>query len=106
MTKRFKLAEAWVYYGSSRYPLNGVDAKFEEVDLIDGEDILPTLAKDLSKEVGRLTGYPRDFQIKHIDRQEFKGVVQTTDGTPESLVIPEHIYAWANGYGVRWELEQ
>lgn len=94
--KTFKLKRALVHYGASSYPLHGLPEKFNEIDLIDGENILPALANDLTVEVGQITSFIREFTAKHIPEQVL--------GLPAGpLVIPEHIYASANGYSLLWE---
>jgi hypothetical protein len=95
-TKMFKLTSASVHYGTSSYPLHGLPAQFNSIECVEDVNL-----NDLSRAVGLLTGFPRDFTIRHIDRTEFPGIV-TKDG--RDLVIPEHIYASANGYSIRWDI--
>jgi hypothetical protein len=91
----FNLKEATVYYGASAYPLNGLPERFQTIESLDALNL-----GDLADTVGTLTGFRRDFHAQHIARQEYPGV-KLKDG--RDCVIPEHIYASANGYGIRWE---
>jgi len=87
----FKLHSADVFYGMSRYPLNGLPDRYASLA---GPDDLDPAA--LARDVGHLTGYPRDFDIRHNPRQSFDL------GGPEPLVIDENICALANGYSIIW----
>jgi len=87
----FKLHSADVFYGMSRYPLNGLDPAFDQLEGLDDLDL-----EALSLDVGRLTGYPRSFDVRHNPRQSFDL------GGPEPLVIDENICALANGYSIIW----
>jgi hypothetical protein len=89
----FKLKSATVYYGASSYPLNGLPANYDAINGVEDID-----AETLKLDVGCLTSFARDFDIRHMPRMEFP----LNDG--ELVVIPEHIVAYANGYGIVWEL--
>jgi hypothetical protein len=89
----FRLVEASVHYGVSRYPLNGVDPRFE---IITGAaDLTPAALAD---EAHRLTGYLREFEVRHYDRREY-----ALEGRPAPLVIAEQVLAQADGFTFRWE---
>ena len=88
----FKLTKASVHYGTSAYPLHGLPERFERLAKV--EDL--NLA-DLADTVGALTSFHRDFEARHIERQEIP-----LEGR-EPIIIPEHIYASANGYSLRWD---
>lgn len=92
----FKLKNASVHYGTSTYPLNGLPARFNEVESVEALDL-----NDLKLTVGHLTSFARDFTAKHIARQEFPGIIDKRTGA--DMVIPEQIYASANGYSLTWE---
>ena len=91
----FKLTSASVHYGLSTYPLHGLPKRFETLDSVNALDV-----EDLAREVGLITGFPREFKARYIPEQAFPGI-KTKAGV--DLVIPEHIYASANGYSLKWE---
>ena len=88
----YKLESASVFYGPSRYPLNGLPQKYDEIDSIDSVN-----ADELTSVVGRLTGFPRLFEIRLHQRQEFTKQEHGFD-----LVVGEAVIAHANGYSIIW----
>jgi hypothetical protein len=91
MTK-FSLTSAFVHYGSTRYPLNGLGAEWAEVTSCADIDL-----DELAWAIERLTGYLRPFEVRHYERQIFP-----LPGR-DPLVIAECIIAQADGYSVRWD---
>lgn len=90
----FKMSSAYIHYGSSTYELDGLP---EELKTISGpEDVDPMV---LTREVGRLTGFPREFEIKHCPGQTY----EFPDGP--TIEIPEQVAALANGYSIFWRAE-
>jgi hypothetical protein len=90
----FKLAGASVHYGASSYPLRGLPEEFQRISGVVGLDL-----DNLSRAVGRITGFPRQFRSKHLARQE----MSLPGGEP--LVIPERVVAMADGYTITWNRE-
>lgn len=87
------LKTALVHYGISSYPLNGLPTRFERF-----ENAADLDAEDLSHEVGRLTSFPRPFVVRLMDKE----VYHLPSG---DVIVPERIYAYANGYSLSWERE-
>ena len=89
---RYVLNYAKVYYGGYSYPINGLSPKWNEVSGVD--DVDPV---ELTHEVGLITGFARSFQVRLVERLE----VPLAGRKP--VIFGEHIYAWADGYGIRWD---
>jgi hypothetical protein len=94
----FKLTKATVHYGTSSYDLHGLPERFNELNSIDDLDLA-----DLTATVGQLTSFTREFTARHCERMEFVGI---KDAEGNDLVNPEHIFASANGYSIRWDRVQ
>jgi hypothetical protein len=90
---RYVLNYAKVYYGGPGYDLNGLDPKWNEIGGVD--DVDPV---ELTHEVGMITGFARTFKVRLVERFE-----HPLEGR-SPVVIGEHVYAWADGYGIRWDL--
>lgn len=82
----FKLAKASIYYGFSSYDVEGLPSKYEMINSVNDVNL-----KQLAMDIGRITSYIREFQIKHMD-----------EIVVGNLVLPERIVAIANGYSVTW----
>lgn len=90
----FTLTSAFVHYGSSRYPLQGLDAAWGSIESAEAVD-----AQALAEHVGQLTGFERAFEIRHFERK----VIELEGRPGEPLIVPECILAQANGYSIRWD---
>lgn len=85
----YTLATAKVYYGISSYDLHGLPERYDRVT-----SIRDVNRDELTREVGRITSFPREFKVDLMPELNVNGII-----------IKERIVASANGYSLVWVKE-
>lgn len=94
----FRLTNATVHYGASSYPMD-FSGWPETIRVVEGREAILRNYTELVATVGRMTGFPREFNLTHCAEATY----DLDNGA--KLTLPQRIVAIANGYTLTWTKE-